>query len=202
MIVTITIMKQNILRGIIYGVILSLVLVASASFAAPTTPIATATDDIENMAPSRNETAWGRLVSDALRSAGKADLALVNAGGLAPGTLKAGTINQQQIDALLSFPNDDVVVLPVNGAALRSAVELSIRAYPTGSPAFLHGSGWEGTFNPQAATGKRLTSLKINGQDISAGTTYQIAMPVSLAQGANGYFAYWNDSSARSLKVC
>lgn len=180
---------------------MSLLFVASASFAAPTTPVATATADIENMTPERSETAWGRLVSDALRSAGKTDLALVNAGSLTSGTLKAGTISQQQIEALLSFPNDDVVILPVSGTALRSAVELSLRAYPTGSPAFLHGSGWEGTFDPSAPTGKRLTALRINGQNISPNNTYQVAMPISLAQGTNGYFAYWNDSSARSLKT-
>lgn len=194
-------MKLNMNRGIIYGVLLSLLFVASASFAAPAAPIATATADIENVAPGRAETAWGRLVSDALRSAGKTDLALVNAGSLSSGTLKAGTINQQQIDALLSFPNDDVVILPVTGTALRSAVELSLRAYPTSSPAFLQGSGWEGTFNSQAPAGKRLTSLKVNGQDVSPNATYQVTMPVSLAQGTNGYFAYWNDSSSRSLKT-
>jgi len=194
-------MKRNALQRNLFGVLLSLIFTASMVSAAPTVPIATATADIENAAPGRNETAWGRLVSDALRSAGKTDLALVNAGSLNPGTLTAGTISQSQIDALLSFPNDDVVILPVTGAALRSAVELSLRAYPTSSPAFLQGSGWEGTFNPQAPAGKRLTSLKINGQNISSNSTYQVAMPISLAQGTNGYFAYWNDSSSRSLKT-
>ena len=194
-------MKRNTLQRILSGILLSLIFMAGVVSAAPTAPIATATADIENAAPGRNETAWGRLVSDALRSAGKTDLALVNAGSLNPGTLTAGTISQSQIDALLSFPNDDVVILPVTGAALRSAVELSLRAYPTSSPAFLQGSGWGGTFNPQASAGKRLTSLKINGQDVSRNSTYQVAMPISLAQGANGYFAYWNDASARSLKT-
>lgn len=194
-------MKHNYSRKIVYGVLLSLVFIASAAIAAPTAPIATATADIENVAPGRSETAWGRLVSDALRAAGKTDLALVSAGSLAPGTLKAGTISQQQINALLSFPNDDVVILPINGTALRAAVEVSLRAYPTSSPAFLQGSGWEGTFDPQAPVGKRLTSLKINDQDVSPNKTYQVAMPISLAQGTNGYFIYWNDSSARSLKT-
>lgn len=193
-------MKQNYLHKIACAVILSVIFTASAAMAA-SVPIATATADIENLAPGRNETMWGRLVSDALRSAGKADLALVNAGSLTPGTIKAGTINQSQIDALLSFPSDDVVILPLSGSALEAAVELSLRAYPASSPAFLQGSGWEGTFNTQATAGKRLTSLKINGQDVSPADTYQVAMPVSLAQGTNGYFTYWNDSSARTLKI-
>jgi 2',3'-cyclic-nucleotide 2'-phosphodiesterase (5'-nucleotidase family) len=194
-------MKQNTVQRILYLVLLTLILIATAVMAASTTPMATATADIENVAPGRNETAWGRLVADALRSSGRTDLALVNAGSLNPGTVKAGTISQSQIDALLSFPNDDVVILPISGTALRSAVELSVRAYPTSSPAFLQGSGWEGAFNPQAPAGKRLTSLRINGQDVSPNSTYQVAMPISLAQGTNGYFAYWNDSSARSLKT-
>lgn len=194
-------MKYNYLRRIGFGVILSLVFIASAAIAAPTAPIATATADIENVASGRSETAWGRLVSDALRATGNTDLALVNAGSLTPGTLKAGAIDQQQVNALLSFPNDDVVILPINGTALRAAMELSLRAYPTSSPAFLQGSGWEGTYNPQAPAGKRLTTLKINGQDVSPDRTYQVAMPVSLAQGTNGYFAYWNDASAQSLKT-
>jgi len=163
--------------------------------------VATATDDIENTAPQHSETAWGRLVSDALRTLAKSDVALVNAGSLKPGTLPSGAFTQAQIDALLNFPADDIVVLPLQGAALRSALELSLRAYPTGSPAYLQGSGWTGTFNPQAPAGKRVTALRINGKEISNNTTYQVAMPVSLAQGANGYFAYWNDAAARSLKT-
>jgi 2',3'-cyclic-nucleotide 2'-phosphodiesterase (5'-nucleotidase family) len=191
-------MKPIFVQRCIKILIFSLVLISGAVMAAP---VATATADIENAAPGRSETAWGRLVSDALRDAGKADLALVNAGSLTPGMLKAGTISQAQIDALISFPEDDVVVLDVQGASLRAAVELSLRAYPTSSPAFLHGSGWEGAFNPQAPAGKRLNSLKINGQDVSPNSTYQVAMPISLAQGTNGYFAYWSDASARSLKT-
>jgi 5'-nucleotidase len=194
-------MRLPIARRLAGIFLISTFLIAGAAMAAPSAPIASAAADIENTAPERTETAWGRLVSDALRDAGKSDLALVNAGSLTAGTLKAGPISQSQIDALLSFPGDNVVVIPLQGTALRSAVELSLRAYPTGSPAFLQGSGWEGTFNPQAPVGKRLLSLKINGQDVSPNSTYQVTMPVSLAQGTNGYFAYWNDSSARSLNI-
>lgn len=192
-------MKRNILRRMASFMVLSLILAATNALAATSTVVATASEEIENAAPQRTETAWGRLVSDALRAAGKSDLALVNAGSLVKGSLKAGPITGKHIDALLSFPDDDVVVLALQGSTLRAAVELSLRAYPTGSPAYLQGSGWEGSFDPEAPVGKRLITLKINGKNVTPNATYQVVMPISLAQGANGYFIYWDASSAHSL---
>ena len=50
--------------------------------------IARADADFDNADPGRSETAWGRLVADAMKSASGADFALLSAASLAPGTLK------------------------------------------------------------------------------------------------------------------
>lgn len=158
-----------------------------------------ATAAFDNARPDRNETAWGRLVTDALRSATRADIALINAGSLEKGTLAAGDVGDAQINGLLRFPRDEVVTLTISGAQLRAALERAVQAYPTGTPAFLHGSGYSAQFNTQAPTNERLTLLRINGHEVRDTDSIRTAMPMGLAQGGSGYFTIWNsDNAARA----
>lgn len=153
----------------------------------------------ENTRPDKNETAWGRLVADAIRESARADIALLNAAALRKGTLAAGEIGDEQINALLAFPDDDVVTITISGAQLRAALERAVQAYPTGSTAFLHGSGFSAQFNAQAPTNERLTLLRIAGREVRDGDSIRAAMPMGLAQGGSGYFTIWNaDKAARA----
>ena len=158
-----------------------------------------ASADFENARPDKNESAWGRLVADAVRDAARADIALVNAAALRKGTLAAGDVGDAQINALLAFGSDDVVTITISGSQLRAALERAVQAYPTGSTAFLHGSGFTAAFNTQAPTNERLTLLRINGREVVDGDSLRAAMPMGLAQGGAGYFTIWNaDKATRS----
>lgn len=154
--------------------------------------------DFDNARPDKGETAWGRLVADALRASEHADIAIVNAGSLRRGTLKAGKVDAEDINGLLAFGDDVVVTLKVTGAQLRAALERAAQAYPTGSTAFLHCSGLVAHFNPQAPGGQRVISFSAQGHEIEAATTLTVAMPVSLAEGADGYFRIWKGQPTRS----
>lgn len=157
-----------------------------------------ATADFENSKPNKSETAWGRLTTDAMRVAAGSDVALINAGALRSGTLRAGAIEQEAIDALLNFGDDDVVTLTVTGAQLREALERAVREYPTSDVAFLHGSGLSVSFNGRGGP-PRIVSLRVGGREVGAGDSLRIAMPVSLANDA--YFNVWNNAGRQSARV-
>ena len=155
----------------------------------------------DNARPAKSETAWGRLVADAVRDAAKADVALVHAGVLQRGTLNEGAVDDAQIAALLSFPEDEIAVVRLTGAQLRAAFERAASAYPTASPAMLHVAGIDARFNANAPTGKRVLSLRVNRQPVADGAAFRVAMPISLAQGASGYHSIWNSDSVQRTKI-
>lgn len=157
-----------------------------------------ATADFDNQRPNKSETAWGRLVTDALRAAAGSDAALVNGGALRSGTLKSGDVEQSAIDALLNFGDDDVVTLTLTGAQLREALERAVREYPTADVAFLHGSGIFVSFKGQGGP-PRVVSLNVGGREIGAQDSVRVAMPVSLANDA--YFNVWSSAQRQSARV-
>ncbi len=158
--------------------------------------------DILNLKPNRQETPWGRVVADAILVAGKADIAVINAGALRAGTLEAGEVESGDIAALLSFADEDnVVTLSLSGAQIRAALERASSAYPTGSPAFLHCAGFTASFDPSAPAGKRVVSISVQGRALDDASTYATAMPVSLAEGAAGYFNIWSGAQARPSQL-
>ena len=156
--------------------------------------------DFDNAAPGRAETSWGRLVADALKSASGADIALLNAASLAPGTLNKGGVHAADIDALLAYPDDAVVVRQISGAQLRAALELAVKDFPNDSPRFLHVAGIIATFDGDA-TRARLLDVKVNGRALQDGDVFNAAMPISLSQGAGGYFAVWSKADGDAKTV-
>ena len=160
-------------------------------------PVGKATADFTNSRPGRAETPWGRLVCDAVRASGKADLCLLNAGALRQGTLNAGPVEAADIDALLAFGDDEIVTLTLSGAQIRAALERAASAYPTSSPAYLQCSGLTAKFDATQAPGRRVGEIKIKEHAIGDQETFTTAMPVSLSEGAAGYFNIWSGAQAR-----
>lgn len=184
--------------GLVLGVAIAGAMVLPARIALAQA-VGKASADIPNQRPGKGETPWGRLVADVLRGAAKADIAIINAGALRNGTLAAGPVEAPDIDALLSFGDDEAVSMTLSGAQIRAALERAASAYPTASPAFLHVSGVAADFDPGAAAGRRVGPIKVKGRVIGDQDTFAVAMPVSLSEGAAGYFNIW--SGAQSRKV-
>jgi 2',3'-cyclic-nucleotide 2'-phosphodiesterase (5'-nucleotidase family) len=175
-----------------------LLLLASSALAAP---LGRASADFDNSRPQKNETAFGRLAADAIRAATNADIALINAGAFNSGVLRAGEVTKENISALLSFPKDEVATITITGAQLRAALERAVQAYPTGSPAFLHGAGFSANFNTQAPTNERLTMLRIAGREVQNGDSISVAMPMPLVSGNSGYFTIWPNAKAIQTNI-
>lgn len=191
-------MKRNYLFGLLALVLLPLALLSGPARAVT---YGKAAADFENQKPDKSETAWGRLVADAVRAAGRGDIALINAAALKKGTLMAGDVSDAQINPLLAFSTDGVVAITISGAQLRAALERAVQAYPTGSTAFLHGSGFVAQFNTQAPTNERLTLLRINGREVRDSDSIRAVMPEGLAKGGSGYFTIWNADKATRTDV-
>lgn len=177
----------------IFFSICAVLLLANIASAAP---LGRASADFDNTRPQKTETAFGRLAADAIRAATNADIALINAGALKPGVLREGEVTSAKINALLAFSGDEIATITITGAQLRAALERAVQAYPTGSTAFLHGSGFNATFNTQAPTNARLTMLRINGREVTNGDSISVAMPMPLVAGNSGYFTIWPGAKA------
>lgn len=194
-------MKRWLLVGLLLAATLCLLGAPAITRSALAQSLGKASADFPNLKPNRQETAWGRLVADAVKSAGKADVGFVNAGALRSGVLEAGDVVVDDIAALLSFGEDNVVTLSLSGAQIRAALERAASAFPTGSPAFLHCAGLSAAFDANSPSGKRVTSARVAGRDLDDAVTYATAMPVSLAEGAAGYFNIWSGAQARASNI-
>ncbi len=160
-----------------------------------------ANGEFSNLRPNKSETAFGRLAADAIRATGKADVALINAGALRSGTLESGTIDRADIVPLLAFGEDKIVAVVLTGAQLRAALERAASVYPTASPAYLQVAGLTATINSNGAVGARVERIQVGGQALDDQKNYRAAMPVSLAQGAAGYFNIWNGAQSSATDV-
>ncbi len=194
-------MKRLLQLGLLLAATLCLFFAPPLTRPATAQSLGKATADFPNLKPNRQETPWGRLVADSVKGAGKADIAFINAGALRSGTLEAGDVASDDIAALLSFGEDNVVTLSLSGAQIRAALERAASAYPTGSPAFLHCAGLSAAFDSDAPSGKRVSSVRVAGRALDDAVTYATAMPVSLAEGAAGYFNIWSGAQARASNI-
>ena len=180
------------------AILVATVLLASVAVAQT---LGRATGDFPNVRPNKSETAFGRLAADAVRATGKADVAFINAGALRSGTLENGPIERADLTPLLAFGEDKIVAVTLTGAQLRAALERAASVYPTASPAFLQVAGLTASFNASGAVGSRVARVQIGGSALDDNKTYRAAMPVSLAQGAAGYFNIWNGAQSSATDV-
>jgi 5'-nucleotidase len=127
-------------------------------------------------------------VADALREAGGAQAALVNATQFKAGTIAAGKVSGGDASALLINPGRAWVVSKITGECLKAALERALSRAPSDSAHFLQVSGLKVVYDPGAAPGARVAELRVDGQPVSAESEYRVAMPEDLAKGGSGYF--------------
>lgn len=132
------------------------------------------------------ETNLGNLITDAMRHASGADIALTNGGGIRA-SIPAGDITKGDVLTVLPFGNY-VVTKNMSGKAIKEALEHGLTAYPETAGGFPHVSGIKFTFNPSAAPGNRVTSITLsNGQPLNPDKFYTLATNDFMAAGGDGY---------------
>ncbi|WP_142846719.1 bifunctional UDP-sugar hydrolase/5'-nucleotidase [Telmatospirillum sp. J64-1] len=134
------------------------------------------------------ETPFASLVADAMRSLLNADIALINGGSIRGNRLyEAGTpLTRRDIQRELPF-RDFITTVPVTGAALREALELSASGVETLKGSFLHPSNMKVVYDLSRPAGSRVERVEIAGKPLDPAAVYKVAMTGYLAKGGDGY---------------
>jgi 2',3'-cyclic-nucleotide 2'-phosphodiesterase (5'-nucleotidase family) len=126
----------------------------------------------------------GRLIADAARNIGKADVGMINNGGIRAG-LREGNVTWGDVQMVQPFQNR-MLRLTVKGSVLLQALENCVGG-DSGDPD-CHVSGVEVWYDPRHRVGKRVTRTRLtSGKDVDGGHTYTLAVPNFLAAGGSGY---------------
>lgn len=144
--------------------------------------------DTRRAAVRGGEAAFGNLITDAMRAAVGADVALINGGGIRadriyePGT----TITRADILAELPFGNRTLKV-EVTGAELKAALENGLSGIEDLAGRFPQVSGLTARIDPREAVGMRVLDLAVGGEPVEPAHIYTLATSDYLAAGGDGY---------------
>ncbi|WP_285182348.1 bifunctional UDP-sugar hydrolase/5'-nucleotidase [Rhodococcus sp. MEB032] len=164
-------------------------------------PVGTITADLTRDRVPSGESTLGNLVADAQLAAGStrgAQLALTNPGGMREdldfGT--SGQVTYRQAYGVQPFGNS-LEVLSVTGAVLKDALEqqFQIDLDGTATERILSPSaGFTYAMDRRAAPGKRISEMRLNGQDIAPDAVYSVVVNKFLAEGGDGFTALKNST--------
>lgn len=164
-------------------------------------PVGTITADLTRDRVPSGESTLGNLVADAQLAAGStrgAQLALTNPGGMREdldfGT--SGQVTYRQAYGVQPFGNS-LEVLSVTGAVLKDALEqqFQIDLDGTATERILSPSaGFTYAMDRRAASGSRISEMRLNGQDIAPDGVYSVVVNKFLAEGGDGFTALKNST--------
>ena len=121
--------------------------------------------------------ALANLVTDAMRTAVHADVAITNPGGLRR-DLEPGPITVGDVFELMPFENA-LVTVRLQGSALREVV--------ASRPEKVLVSGLRGSWDPQRPAGERLVLEHVDGAPLRADSTYLVVTNSFVALGGDGF---------------
>jgi 2',3'-cyclic-nucleotide 2'-phosphodiesterase/3'-nucleotidase/5'-nucleotidase len=129
-----------------------------------------------------DEYGLGRLIADAQRTLGKADVAIMNNGGIRA-DLPAGTVTWGDLYQVQPF-NNRLRRLTVQGSVLLEALEHCVG----GQRPDCHVGGVEVWYDARRPVGRRVTKTRLdNGKDIDRNRTYSLAVTDFMATGGSGF---------------
>ncbi|WP_095980278.1 bifunctional metallophosphatase/5'-nucleotidase [Melittangium boletus] len=141
------------------------------------------------------ESALGNVLTDALREMEKADVALLNAGGLRA-NLKAGPLTYGDVYEVLPFDNT-VAIVTLTGDELR---RLLGAAYGAGNSLFQE-SGLKVTLARCTGPQRFKDASLANGRPIDSKRLYRVVLPDFLARGAGGLGAVLSQVPAERIDL-
>ncbi|RAU22977.1 bifunctional metallophosphatase/5'-nucleotidase [Paramagnetospirillum kuznetsovii] len=153
-------------------------------------PLATLTTAMDSRtgAVRGDESAIGNLFADALRAHFKADMALINGGGLRgnrqyePGTV----LTRRDILAEMPFGNA-VMALDITGKQMLAALEHGLSAVAAKAGRFPQVSGLAVTYDSTKPVGSRVISALVNGKPLEPRRVYRLATTDYLGNGGDDY---------------
>jgi len=138
------------------------------------------------------ETNVGNFVTDIMRKALNADIALLNSGTLrADAIFERGVLKMRDLVNLLPML-DELCLLQLSGEQLLAVLENSVSQYPRLEGRFAQVSGVTFSFDAAQPAGKRLLrdTVKVGEGAIDASRKYKLCTKDYLRQGKDGYDAF------------
>ncbi|QQS13141.1 MAG: 5'-nucleotidase C-terminal domain-containing protein [Rhodospirillales bacterium] len=146
--------------------------------------------DSRNSAVRGGEAAIGNLFADALRSALKTDVALINGGGFRGNRVypAGGELTRKHLLGELPFLNK-ALVLELTGRQLVEALEAGFTGAENETGRFPQVSGMTIRADLSRPNGARVVSVAVDGKPLDPGRRYTLATNDFLATGGDGYDA-------------
>ncbi len=141
---------------------------------------------------SKRESRFGNLIVDAMRAGTKADVALINSGGLRfDDVMAAGPITRHMIEGIFLFADETrAVTFPLTGARLRTLLENGIGLHGLGSGPYPQVSGVRFAFDARRPSGDRIVGAlqRDDGRPLAPTDTVRVTFVTYPAcRGGDGY---------------
>jgi len=130
-----------------------------------------------------DEYGLGRLIADAQRAAGRADVAIMNNGGIRA-DLPEGVVTWGQAYQVQPFQNR-LLRLTVKGSVLQDALEQCVAGQDHLPDC--HIAGAEVWYDPRKAPGKRVSRVRVAAKDIDNNHPYTLVVSDFMATGGSGF---------------
>jgi len=136
------------------------------------------------------ESAMGNMITDALRQATGADIAIYGGGGIrGDRTYDAGTmLTRKDIMTELPFGNSTVMT-EITGQQVLSAMENGFSQVEKGAGRFPQMSGAAVVYDPSAPAGSRIVSIMVGGAELDLNALYKLTTSNYNLGGGDGYGA-------------
>jgi len=125
----------------------------------------------------------GRLIADAQRAAGRADVAIMNNGGIRA-DLPEGSVTWGQAYQVQPSQNR-LLRLTVKGSVLHDALEQCVAGRDHLPDC--HVAGAEVWFDGSKEPGKRISSVRLSGKDLDNGRSYTLVVSDFMTTGGSGF---------------
>jgi 2',3'-cyclic-nucleotide 2'-phosphodiesterase (5'-nucleotidase family) len=153
-------------------------------------PVATLADPLDSRIETvrQREAPIGELFADAIRDATKADLAILNGGGIRGNRLYAAGSPITRKDVLTELPfGNKTVVVSVTGAEVLAALENGLARLGGPSGRFPQLSGMVVHVDTAAAAGGRVRAVWVGSTRLAPERIYRLATNDFMARGGDGY---------------
>ena len=147
--------------------------------------------DSRNASVRTREAAIGNLIADAMRASAKADVALMNGGGIRGGKVypSGSDITRRNVLAELPFGNR-LVTLNLTGRDLRSAIENGLAQLPDAGGRFPHVSGLRVEADLKRKPGARIVAIRVGLAQLVDTRVYRVATNDFVARGGDNYAVF------------
>lgn len=139
----------------------------------------------------QKESAFGNLITDALKDYTDADIAILNGGSIRGENIYVANQYISRRDIISELPyRSHIVVLPLSGIQLRQAIEHGLSGVENALGRYLQVSGLTVHYNNNRPIGKKVLSIKHDGEELLPNNIYKVAMSDYLASGGDD-FTMW-----------